>query len=88
MYGSGSALCFVSIKISSFLFNEPYAITRYFSKIVASYSTVRLMYEKKKSKQFMDYALDNPVSFVVHKTMWYTATKLWFARRRSSSVLK
>ena len=40
------------LKITSFLFNELYTITRYFSKAVLSNE-----YEKKKTKQFIDSVL-------------------------------
>ena len=50
MYGSGSALCFLAMKISSYLFNEPYTISRYFLKTVSPCSPVRLMHEKKSNQ--------------------------------------
>ena len=43
------------------MFNELYTVTQYSLKIVASYSPVRLMYENKQSKQFIDSAAYNPV---------------------------
>ena len=61
MYGSlDQVVLYASLPLKQgVLFNELYKITLYFSKTVASYSTMRHTYEKKKTKAIKPF-IDSP----------------------------
>ena len=78
MCGLGSALCFVAEFQNQYQcycctnelrlhYSELYTVTRCSLKTVESYSSVRHIYERERSKQFIDNAPYNPVRLVVRK---------------------